>query len=427
MPTANRSSSERSRKRRVSPRTRTQSTGRAASLAPVVAELSGIGETDHWVVSCYLKLEPRDRSRGKYLIKLKNRIKRQLAAFEDRQPDRAARQRVERDLNRIRDYLEHPSNLPPGRGIALFASEALDLFMAVPLAQVFRSRLAIARTPLVRELAALNDEFGRVVCAVFDRTSARFFDITVREAVEFPAIEVEESVRAGRFHASSESRTHARSETRGRGVGASALGEHNFNQRIREEKHRHYAHVAQRLFALSRDGDVVGIVLAGTGVAVAAVEPHLHPYTRDAVLGSAKLNPKLAAPSDVMETVLAVRSMREREWEARHVAELDEGLGNRWALNGISPTLDALSRGQVRTLLVNPTAELMGYRCQGTGRLTLDANRCAGQGPAEPVADVIDEAIEEALRQGSHVDVVEDTTLRGHVDGLAALLRFRVA
>ena len=33
-------------------------------------------QPDHYrVVSCYLKLEPRDRSRGKYLIKLKNRIK----------------------------------------------------------------------------------------------------------------------------------------------------------------------------------------------------------------------------------------------------------------------------------------------------------------------------------------------------------------
>ena len=29
----------------------------------------------HWIVSCYLKLEPRDRARGKYLIKLKNRVK----------------------------------------------------------------------------------------------------------------------------------------------------------------------------------------------------------------------------------------------------------------------------------------------------------------------------------------------------------------
>jgi hypothetical protein len=35
----------------------------------------------HWIVSCYLKLEPRDRARGKYLIKLKNRIRDVIEAL----------------------------------------------------------------------------------------------------------------------------------------------------------------------------------------------------------------------------------------------------------------------------------------------------------------------------------------------------------
>ncbi len=38
--------------------------------------------------------------------------------------------------------------------------------------------------------------------------------------------------------------------------------------------------------------------------------------------------------------------------------------------------------------------------------------------------DIIDEAIEEALRQGCHVDVVETEKARAELDGLAALLRF---
>ena len=33
--------------------------------------------------------------------------------------------------------------------------------------------------------------------------------------------------------------------------------------------------------------------------------------------------------------------------------------------------------------------------------------------------------IEDALRQGSHIDVVEDGDARARVDGLAALLRFK--
>ena len=50
-----------------------------------VARLAAIHPGNHRVVSCYLKLEPRDRARGKYLIKMKNRVKEREAALS-RQP-----------------------------------------------------------------------------------------------------------------------------------------------------------------------------------------------------------------------------------------------------------------------------------------------------------------------------------------------------
>jgi peptide chain release factor subunit 1 len=208
-------------------------------------------------------------------------------------------------------------------------------------------------------------------------------------------------------------------------VGASAPGEHGFNQRIREEKQRHYAQIAQRLFEVTRDLPVQGIVLAGMGADVGAVEPHLHPYVRESVLGTVRLNPKSASPADVLAAVLDVRREQERAWEQRHVQELDEGLGGGWAVNGIAPTLEALGRGQVRTLLVDPAGERPGFRC-ASGRLAILEDACGGGGGAVPVPDVVDEAIEDALRQGAHVDVVEDEGARRRVDGLAALLRFKL-
>ena len=66
-------------------------------------------------------------------------------------------------------------------------------------------------------------------------------------------------------------------------------------------------------------------------------------------------------------------------------------------MNGIAPTLKALARGQVRTLVAD------GHD---------DDPR-------------IDDAIEDALRQRAQVDVLYDENARRAVDGLAALLRFR--
>ncbi|UCG84765.1 MAG: hypothetical protein JSW71_12475 [Gemmatimonadota bacterium] len=385
------------------------------TLHEVLDRIAAVGTTSHWVVSCYLKLEPRDRSRGKYTIKLKNRIRERLAWLDRMNVSRAEREVVGRDLDRVRDFLDDPSNLPTGRGIAVFACEPLDLFEAVPLPNVFRSRLAIDRSPLVRELAALDDEFGLVVCAAYGRTSARFFWVTAFGIEELSGIVTGETTRAGRFRG-------GRSLP---GAGPASAGEHNYQRRIQQEKDRHYADIADRLFELSRGEDVRGVVVAGNGSVAAELVPHLHPYVKQALLGTARLNPKSATHREVWDEVVAVRRQREREWEANHVRELREGIGTGWAINGIEETLKALSKGQVRTLLVDPTVSQSGYRCAGTGRLTTDQNSCGIEGEAGTLPDVVDEAIEEILRQGGRIDVIEDENARSQVDGLAALLRFR--
>lgn len=408
VPTASRSSSKRTR----------PSSGAQPGAHSLLDRLTDAATDDAWVVSCYLKLEPRDRSRGKYLIKLKNRMRDRLQWCEDQGMSREDRQQVAGDLDRIRDYLAQPSNIPTGQGIALFASKPLELFETIPLPRVFRSRLAVARTPLVRELVALDDEFGLVLCAVCDRTSARIFSVTAFEVREVEDLRAADSQRAGKFHGP---RSFGAA-----GKGITAAGEHNYHQRVREERQRHFAAVAERLFGLSRGVPVQGIVLAGVGADAGAIIPHIHPYLADRVLGTARLNPKHATPAAVMDAVLAVRSQREREWEAEHVRRLEETVGARWAVNGVRATLDALARGQVRTLLVRPDAFARGFRCGGNGgRLTVVSEDCGADG-AVPVADVVDDAIEEALRQGSHVDVIEDATARAAVDGLAALLRFKL-
>jgi peptide subunit release factor 1 (eRF1) len=259
-----------------------------------------------------------------------------------------------------------------------------------------------------------------VACVVYDRTAARFFEATAHGVTELPALTAGDTTRTGRFHARPQAKMRD-------GLGMSAFGEHNFNQRIRVEKQRHYAQIAQRLFELTRDGRIRGVVLGGTGTDVTAAVPHLHPYVSELVLGTIKLNPKAVSPADVLRAVLDVRRERERDWERRHVAELKEALGTGWAVNGVEATLRALAQGQVRTLLVAPAVERAGYRCAASGRLAVTAEECEVDGPAEAVPDVVDDAIEEALRQGTHVDVVEDADARGEVDGLAALLRFKSA
>jgi peptide chain release factor subunit 1 len=383
---------------------------RAASAVHLQLErLTRTNTAGHPVVSCYLKLEPRDRSRGKYLIKIKNRVKRAKAALPQLVRDRSAQEAVARDLDRIVEHLRSPANLPGAQGLAIFASEGIGLFEVTPMPLIHRSRLAVDGTPLVRELAAMEDEFGRVLTVVLDRTSARFFEVTAYHATELPSLRAD-STRGGRF----------RGDKDGPG-----WGEHNYHNRIREEKQRHFESIARELFARDRRQPAHGIVLAGPGPEAGGVRPFLHSYLTERLLGTAKLNPKEATTAAVHTATLAVRESWERASERALVSELRERQGSGWAVNGLALTLRALSRGQVRALLVSGDASAPGFRCPDTGRLALTEKDCRPQGGAVRVLDVVDDAIEEALRQGVDVNVVYEPAAAREIEVLAGLLRFR--
>src|SRR6266571_2267428 len=358
------------------------------AVREAVRRLSHIQPGDYQVVSCYLKLEPRDKTRGKYLIKMKNRVKQVAAELGRRPLDHGQREAVAADLNRVIRYFEEPTRLPAARGIALFACGPLDLFEVLPLPHVHRSRLAVAPVPLVRELVALEEEFGTILVAACDRTSARFFEVTAYDVVELPSLTAE-ATRPGKFHSE-------RQAKRGNML-AGGFGEHNYHMRIRVERQRHYAQVADRIFQIHTQRPLAGLVVAGIGVDAAALLPHLHTYLHDLVLGVVRLNPKRVTAAEVREAALSLREERERAWERAHAEAAREGVGTGWAVNGIESTLKALQRGQVRTLLAD------------------------GQDDDRR----IDDAIEDALAQRVQVDVVYDERARRVVDGLAGLLRFR--
>src|SRR5213596_462733 len=361
-----------------------------SAVRAAIERLSRVQPGAYHVVSCYLKLEPRDKTRGKYLIKIKNRIREALAALQRQELERALRAQVAADLERVQAYFGEPTRLPPARGIALFACGALDLFEALPLPHVHRSRLAVAPVPLIRELVALEEEFGTILVAACDRTGARFFEVTAFDVVELPAVAALDASRGGKFHGSGQAIARA-------GVNVGSAGEHNYHMRMRAEKQRLYAQVADRVFQIHAQRSLAGVVAAGIGVDGAALLPHLHSYLHDLVLGVVRLNPKRVTPAEVQEAALLLREERERAWERTHAEAVREGLGSGWAVNGVEPSLKALQRGQVRTLLAD------------------------GQDD-DPR---IDDAVEEAFAQRVQVDVVYDERARKVVDGLAGLLRFR--
>ncbi len=381
----------------------------AARTAATDRQLLGMKPGDDPVVTCYLKIEPRDRARRKYLTKAKNRVKEMEYALPSLGWDKKHETQIKDDFKRILTWLGDADRLPSSQGVAIFASKGQKLFEVRPLPRVHRSRLVVDRTPLVRELAASEEEFGRMFTVVLDRATALIWEVTAFEAKMVRKVETEVT-RGGRFHAEARS---------------NLTGEHTYQNRIQNEKKRHLEAVARALFEMDRRSPGHQIVLAGAGSDASALEPFLHNYVADRLIGVARMTPKDATPNAVHELTMDVREAHARASEHRHLEELTEGLGTGWAVNGLKDTLRALGNGQVRTLLVDGDASRRGFRSLATGRLAAAAMDLKTDGEVVATLDVIDDAIEEALRQRVALDVVYDEDARAGIDGLAALLRFK--
>ncbi len=380
--------------------------GASGDVHSALAELLALGDLG-WVVSCYQKLEPGDRAGEKYRIKLKNRLRR----AEDRLGilgfAHADRELIIDALDQVEQFFRHPSNLAGARGVAVFAGQGW--LRAIRLPHVLRSRVMVDRTPVVSELVALTESGSRVLVAMADRVSARLFAVDLQGAQEIEGLVAPDASRGKRYHPDHD---------------APGSGEYRFHTRIREEKHRHLARVADAVSRAFRQRAFDGVVIGGIGVDADALLPHLTTDVRDKVLGVLRLAPKQVTTAEIRERAMELWAESSDAAAADAVGELDGLSGSGWAVAGIESSLKALARGQVRTLIVDHDAEVPGYRMSVSGRLTTSSSGLKSDGEAIPIADLLDDAIEDALRQRARVAVVRGDLARG-LGGLAAILRFR--
>jgi peptide subunit release factor 1 (eRF1) len=394
-------------------RTVSRSSSERGDVAAVLRDLLALGDRAGWVVSCYQKLEPGDRAGEKYRIKLKNRLRAAAERLDILGYSHAEREGVRAALGRIEEFFGHQSNLEGCRGLAVFVGP--KLFRVVPLPHVLRSRVLVDRTPVVGELVALTEEGTRLLAVVADRRAARFFDVGLLGATELEGLAAPEATRAARFHGAKESLP-----------GFGGAGEYRFQNRMREAKDRHLARVAEAATARLRSGAYDGLVVGGIGVAADALVAHLHPSVRERLVGVLQLAPKKVTAAEIQARAMELAADRAAAHAEAAVEEFRSSLSKRWAVDGVEPTLRALARGQVRTLLVDHDARVPGFRCSASGRLSESMATCRDEGESLPIADLLDDAMEDALRQRAHVAVVTGAPAK-RFDRLGAILRFPVA
>lgn len=327
------------------------------------------------VTTCYLDLDARRLPTD---VHVDAELQRLLRDGRARAKGDAS---VLEDLRRIETHVRAGIDRNGNRGLVMVCSSTASLWEAIPVPVSLRSQLVVSHGPALGQLEALVHDADVIAAVLCDQRRARIEvwqlgACVARRDLVLPA-----------------------------DLGAAAEV------------------VARRLLTLHRDEvPLDAVALAGPGPVVDTVERALAPQLAE------RLASRLAVGVDVeveelRAEIVALEAALEASREAALVRELRAGLTRRdGSVAGLPATLHALSARRVAHLLISG-----GY--QATGWRSVDGSILAAVGPRCDLCpemmvradDVVEDAIELALRSGIEVTVLaecDDLDVLGHIGGL---------
>ncbi|MFP4193449.1 MAG: hypothetical protein ACLFRO_00755 [Desulfobacterales bacterium] len=306
------------------------------------------------------------------------------------------------------------------RLVAIFADND-GFWQEYHLPVALPNQIVVEPDTYTRPLTILLDEFDRYCVLVSDARKAKIFSLYLGEFEEEPDVFVEDEV-PNRVRVN-------RSRTIGATGIHSGIGDDNIQRHIESQIHRHLKNVAEKTFGFFKDKQFDRIILGGPEDKVRyQLKDHLHSYLKKRLAGEFNATPDDNA-SKLREKAIEVAQRYEREYENEIIKELFEKSGpGGMAVLGADPVIEALTLGQVHTLVIDNDFKKEGYMCTKDHLLSTYLETCPVCGSKmEKTEDLGDEMVEEALCQNAEIEHVFADNEEFGKYGVGALLRFTLA
>jgi peptide subunit release factor 1 (eRF1) len=262
-------------------------------------------------------------------------------------------------------------------------------------------------------LTLILDQYHRFGVALLDSRTAELYEIYIGEIMRLPdAFEP-----SGPLPAPSAGIEHPGSADRG----TSRRGE--------AETQKHFRRVADILFHQFHRRHYEFLVLGGKQQLLAQFENYLHPKLKEHVAGNFPAEPFRTKPPAILEAVAVIEKRLEEDNDRKLVQQLvDAAKARSLATLGLPEVLSALKQGAVHQLVVETGWRKAGVICRQCNYLGLFGDACPTCGSVlDRSSDIVDDAIEAAIRTGSiveHVDPDSGLADQGHI---GAILRFKIS
>ncbi|MEW6409639.1 MAG: hypothetical protein AB1488_05945 [Nitrospirota bacterium] len=353
-------------------------------------------------VSLYLNVNPITNPKGDYQIHFKNLLKKELDRI-GKQGEKMLRE----DIRRIEIFL-NGNRRDFKKGLTIITSAPVEFWRIYHLSVPVRNELVIDKTPHIKPLTDILDNYQRYAVVLVDKESARIFLIHLGEIEEYTEMftpDIPGKHKKGGWFALEETR-------RTRHI------EHHITMHLKD--------VVKVLEGFLPQEYIGRIILGGSHEALLRFRSMLPITIADKVAGTFSAE-MFASNQDIlkksMEAIEQIELQKEKELVDEMITRTHK---NEYGVLGIDDVLTSLREGKIHKLIFHEGYTTSGLRCINCDFLTVQGvEQCPYCGRVvEPFNYIVDLVVQKAVEQGARVEVIRENERLKSAGNIGAILRF---
>jgi peptide subunit release factor 1 (eRF1) len=361
------------------------------------------------VLSVYLNVDQSrqaNRNRG-----FEKQLKDIMASIRNSTHDPSDLEKFTHAAHHVTDFVS--AYQPGARGLVLFFDESDGFFWHMETDVQLHNQARWDRELLLQPLANALDQFERYGVVLVDRNNVRLFTVFLGE--------VEELVRKG-FGPNKV--RHIKT------VGTDHIASASAVQRKADEQIRlNLRHVTKEVDSLVQTKQINRLVLAGTPEITTELRDQLPKRLSVRVIGAVDVAMDVP-PADVLAATRNIAAEYESSTELVTVREVVTAAAKKQkAVVGLEHTLRAVNSDRIWQLIYSEDFSSPGFECvKCAALLSAEKASCPYCGAAlRSVNDVVERAVEHALRKGAKIEIVtgEASASLDSAGGIGAFLKAR--
>jgi peptide subunit release factor 1 (eRF1) len=362
---------------------------------------------DLWTSSFYLNSDKSRFTRKEIGVALKNLLNQGRSRLESLDLSKAKKDSLAQDLEKIGRFGSQALLTSNGAGLAVFSCAGASFWQDFTLPRPPRDHLVFDRSPYLRPLSVILDEFHPICALILDRHEARWYSILMGEInlVDQMTSDVPSRVREGGWQ----------------GYESKRIERH-----IDAHLHDHFKKAAQTTFELFKKNQFDWLLLGCKEEYRSNFEPLLHPYLKERLKGRLKVNSSESEDKILKQALEVEKSLKQEEEAAlaqSFVSELEKG-GR--AVSGIRDVLRKLNIYEVQALVLNRNFSQEGRSCPKCHFLYVDELRCPNCDiKTDKALDIVHDAVHVAMDHKNQVRYVTPPSKLNRYGEIGAFLRYK--